>query len=125
MTQPFIDCALQLRARGIMPDQIEKMECKVGEGTVHRLWEPLSEKRNPSTPYSAKFSVPFCMAVALTDGAAGIEQFTETRIADETVLAIAKTVSYRVDPSNEYPANYSGHVRATLMDGTVHEVEQP
>jgi 2-methylcitrate dehydratase PrpD len=125
MAQPFIDCAIQLKGRGVAPEDIDSMECKVGEGTVHRLWEPLSEKRNPSTPYSAKFSVPFCIAVGLIDGAAGLGQFTDERIADETVLATANKVSYQIDPENEYPANYSGHIRATLKDGTVHEVEQP
>ena len=125
MTQPFIDCAIQLAKRGVTPDQIDTIECKVGEGTVHRLWEPLAEKRNPSTPYSAKFSVPFAVAVGLVDGAAGLGQFTEDRISDETVLAVANRVSYQIDPENEYPANYSGHIRATLKDGTVHEMKQP
>lgn len=125
MTQPFIDCAIELTRRGVAPSDVDNIECNVGEGTVHRLWEPLSEKRNPSTPYSAKFSVPFCIAVAMVDGAAGLGQFTENRISDEAVLALANSVSYRIDPENEYPANYSGHIRATLKDGTVHEVEQP
>lgn len=125
MTQPFIDCGIELSNRGVSPSDIDAIDCKAGEGTVHRLWEPLSEKRNPTTPYSAKFSVPFCIAVALVDGAAGLGQFTEERISDETVLAVANSVSYQIDPENEYPANYSGHIRARLKDGTVHEVEQP
>jgi len=125
MAQPFIDCAIRLKERGVAPGDIDSMECKVGEGTVHRLWEPLAEKRKPTTPYSAKFSVPFCIAVGLVDGAAGLGQFTEERIADETVLATANKVSYRIDPDNEYPANYSGHIRAVLKDGTAHEIDQP
>ena len=46
-------------------NEIKSIICKAGEGNVHRLWEPLSEKRNTTTPYSAKFSVPFCIAVGL------------------------------------------------------------
>ncbi len=125
MTQPFIDCAIKLRKKGIAASDIDAMECNVGEGTVHRLWEPLSEKRKPSTPYSAKFSVPFCIAVGLIDGAAGLGQFTEERISDPAVLALSQKISYRIDPDNEYPANYSGHIRATLKTGAVEEVEQP
>ncbi|MEM6492244.1 MAG: MmgE/PrpD family protein, partial [Pseudomonadota bacterium] len=30
-----------------------------------------------------------------------------------------------VDPDNEYPANYTGHVRATLADGAVRETRAP
>ena len=125
MTQPFIDCAIQLASLDVAPGDVDTIECKVGDGTVHRLWEPLSEKRNPSTPYSAKFSVPFCIAVAMVDGAAGLDQFTEEKISDEAVLSLANSISYQIDPENNYPANYSGHIRATLKDGTMHEVEQP
>ena len=125
MTQPFIDCAISLARDGVVPEQVRKITCNVGEGTVHRLWEPLAEKRKPTTPYSAKFSVPFCIAVALTDRAAGIGQFTEERISDPEVLRLASVIGYEIDPADEYPRNYSGHIRATLTDGTVVEARQP
>ena len=125
MTQPFIDCAIQLARQGISPDDIASITCKVGEGTVHRLWEPLSEKQNPSTAYSAKFSVPYCVAAGIIDQAAGLAQFTDERVADQAVRDLANRVSYEIDPENEYPANYSGHLRATLRDGNEREIEQP
>ena len=125
MCQPFVDCAVRLAADGVDPDQVTDIVCKVGEGTVHRLWEPLAEKQKPTTRYSAKFSVPYCIAAGLIDGAAGLEQFTESRIADPTILRLAAKISYQIDPANEYPANYSGHLTVTMADGNVHEVEQP
>ncbi len=73
MTQPFVDCALQA-AKKLRPEEIKDIHAHVGEGTVHRLWEPLEEKRNPSTPYGAKFSVPYCIAIGLLDGKAGFAQ---------------------------------------------------
>ena len=97
----------------------------VGEGTVHRLWEPLSEKRNPSTPYSAKFSGPFCVAVGLIDQAAGLAQFTEKRITNKNVIDLANRVNYEVDPENKYPENYSGQIFVTLADGTTKTFFQP
>ena len=48
MTQPFIDCAIRLRARGVRAGEVAELICPVGEGTVHRLWEPLDLKRNPA-----------------------------------------------------------------------------
>ncbi len=125
MAQPFIDCALALRASGVPADRIRSISCKVGEGTVHRLWEPLAEKRSPTTAYSAKFSVPFCIAVAFVDGAAGLRQFTESRIADPRVLEVASHINYEIDPANEYPANYTGHLRVEFGDGSVREFNQP
>ena len=125
MAQPFIDCAIALRQQGLDLDSIEEIVCKVGEGTVHRLWEPRAEKVAPSTPYSAKFSVPFCIAVALADGAAGLEQFTESRIADPSLRRLAGKVRYEIDPDNDYPANYSGDLRLRLSDGATRAARQP
>lgn len=125
MTQPFIDCALALRAQGLRAEDIAAIHCEVGEGTVHRLWEPLALKQAPPTGYGAKFSTPYCIAVALVDGDAGLAQFTEERIADPAIRALAARIGYVIDPANEYPRNYTGHVRATLHDGTVREARQP
>ncbi len=125
MTQPFIDCAVALAHRGVAVEAIESIVCEVGEGTVHRLWEPLAAKHRPATPYAAKFSTPFCMAVGFLDGRAGFQQFTEARIADPAVLALAAKIAFVIDPANEYPANFTGHLRATLRDGAVHELRQP
>ena len=42
----------------------------------------------PPTPYAAKFSTPFCMAVGFLERKAGLAQFTEARIHDPAVLAL-------------------------------------
>lgn len=125
MVQPFIDCAVRLSRDGVPLDRIESVLCRVGEGTVHRLWEPLSEKRKPSTPYSAKFSVPYGVAVGLMDRAAGLKQFTEARLADPALIALAAKVGYEIDPDDEYPRNYTGTVIITLDDGRKLEARQP
>ncbi len=125
MCQPFIDCALALRRQGVTPTQIDNIHCTVGEGTVHRLWEPRTEKIAPSTAYAAKFSVPYCIAVAFADGAAGLEQFTDRRTAGADVRDLAARVTYEIDPDDEYPANYTGYLRVTLTDGRIVEARQP
>jgi 2-methylcitrate dehydratase PrpD len=125
MTQPFIDCALELARANVRAEDVVSMVCEVGEGTVHRLWEPLGEKQAVPNGYAAKFSTPYCIAVGLLDGKAGFEQFTDERVMDPKVRALAATVSYVIDPHNDYPKNFSGHIRATLKDGTVREVRKP
>lgn len=123
--QPYIDCAIELAQRGIQADAIVDILCEVGEGSVHRLWEPLSEKHRPATPYAAKFSVPYCLAVGFIDGDAGLLQFTQARISDPDVISLTGKVRYVIDPENEYPRNFTGHLRATLSDGSVHEIRKP
>ena len=41
------------------------------------------------------------------------------------VLALAAKVKFIIDPDNPYPSNYTGHIRATLRDGSVVEERQP
>jgi 2-methylcitrate dehydratase PrpD len=124
MTQPFIDCAVELSQSGINAGDIESVVCEVGEGTVHRLWEPLALKHAPPNAYAGKFSTPYCVAVGFLDGKAGFDQFTEARVAEESVRALAAKVSYVIDPDNEYPKNFTGHIRVTLKDGSVREARK-
>ena len=82
------------------------------------------QQAQAKTSYAAKFSTPFCVAVAMLDGRAGFGQFTEERVHDPAVQRLAAKVSYVIDPDNPYPANFTGHLRATLADGTVREIRQ-
>lgn len=124
MTQPYIDCAARLKANGVQAEQVRRIVCEVGEGTVHRLWEPLTLKQSPPTPYAAKFSSPYAVACGLVHGGAGLAQFTAEALADPNVSALAAKVLYQIDPDNEYPRNYTGHVRVELTDGKVLEERQ-
>jgi 2-methylcitrate dehydratase PrpD len=125
MAQPYIDCARRLAARGIKPADIAEIVCEVAEGTVHRLWEPLADKQRPRNGYAAKFATPYLLATGFVHGGVGLGAFTEEAIGDARVLALAAKVKYVIDPQNPYPANYTGHLRATLTDGRVIEERQP
>ncbi|HZP76774.1 MAG TPA: MmgE/PrpD family protein [Pseudolabrys sp.] len=125
MAHPYIDCAKRLAARGIKADDIAEMVCEVGEGTVHRLWEPLADKQKPRNGYAAKFAVPYLLAEGFVHGNVGLDAFTETAVRDQAVLALAAKVRYVIDPDNPYPNAFTGHIRATLRDGSVVEERQP
>ncbi len=125
MVQPFIDAAITLRKRGLRPEEIARITAPTAEGIVHRLWEPLAEKTRPSTPFSAKFSVPFGIALGLSEGVAGLAQFTPEAIADPRLLALAAKVRYEVDPEDPYPENYVGEVRALMENGETVSARQP
>ena len=125
MAQPYIDCARRLAARGIKAEDISEIVCEVAEGTVHRLWEPLADKQRPPNGYAAKFAVPYVLAAGFIHGGVGLGAFTESAIRDPRVLALAAKVRFVIDPDNPYPNSYTGHVRATLRDGSVVEDRQP
>ncbi|HZZ92855.1 MAG TPA: MmgE/PrpD family protein [Usitatibacter sp.] len=125
MIHPYIDCARRLAARIGVPADVREIVCETAEGIVHRLWEPLAAKQRPPTAYAAKFSVPFCVAYALTHGSVGLDAFTEDNAHDVRLAQLASRVRYEIDPRNPYPDAYTGHVRVTLADGRVLEERQP
>jgi 2-methylcitrate dehydratase PrpD len=125
MTHPYIDCARRLAARGIKAGDVVEMVCEVGEGTVHRLWEPLLAKQNPANGYAGKFSTPYCIAAGFVRGNVGLGDFADAAVRDPEVVALAGKVRYQIDPKNPYPKNFTGHIRATLRDGSVIEERQP
>jgi 2-methylcitrate dehydratase PrpD len=125
INQPYMDCAARIRARpGFDPAAIRAIVCRTAEGPVHRLWEPLAEKRRPTTPYGAKFSLPYCIALVLVEGAAGVDGFSEAKTRDPGILAVAGKVGYVLDPTLPYPRRFTGHVRVELVDGRVFEETQ-
>jgi 2-methylcitrate dehydratase PrpD len=65
------------------------------------------------------------LATGFVYGGVGLGAFTEAAIRDSGVLALAAKVKYVIDPKNPYPNNYTGHLRATVNDGSVIEERQP
>ncbi|HUC48070.1 MAG TPA: MmgE/PrpD family protein [Xanthobacteraceae bacterium] len=124
MTHPYIDCARRL-AKRVKADDIADIVCEVGEGTVHRLWEPLAAKQKPANGYAGKFSTPYCIAAGFVRGNVGLGDFADAAVKDPQVLALAGKVRFAIDPNNPYPKNFTGHIRATLRDGSVIEERQP
>jgi 2-methylcitrate dehydratase PrpD len=124
MAHPYIDCARAFRARGLPLADIARIECETAEGIVHRLWEPLATKQAPQNAYAAKFSIPYAIAVALMKDNAGLGEYTDAQAQDPALRALAAKVSYVVDLANPYPKQFTGHLRVTMQDGSVHEHRQ-
>jgi len=124
MTQPYVDCARRL-GKKIEFEDIEEIVCEAAEGTVHRLWEPLAAKQAPPNAYAAKFSQPYCIAAGFVLGHAGLDAFTEERVRDARLVALASKVRYEIDRENPYPREFTGHVRVKMKNGTILEERQP
>jgi 2-methylcitrate dehydratase PrpD len=128
ISHPYMDCALRLRnEHSLGPaeiDQIDRIVCRTAEGAVHRLWEPLADKRRPQTGYGAKFSLPYSLAVMLVRGKAGLAEFSDDAIHRADVLEVAAKVGYELDPTIDYPRHFVGHVKICFKDGRILEENQ-
>ena len=90
---PTIDGCIQLRNQfKIMPDQIRSVELR-----VHPLVLELTGKTSPQTGLEGKFSVYHAAAVALVEGAAGEQQFSERAVRNPEAVALRSRVTTIVD----------------------------
>lgn len=82
-----------------------------------------------STFVSAQFSIPYVVAVCLTDGELGPGQLTEKRMTDAKLIELSSKVKVHRDEDLEavYPAKTSSRVVITLTDGStmVKQVDIP
>lgn len=77
----------------------------------------------------AQMSLQYCLAVAATDRAAFLGQFSEERLADPAVRELAGRVRFELDPDIEaiYPRAMPARVRVRTRDGRLleHRVDGP
>ena len=109
ISHPYMDCALTLRQKyAIAPERVAEIVCRTAEGPVHRLWEPLEQKRTPPTSYAAKFSLPFSIAVMLIRGRAGLEEFSDEAIQDPEISKLGKKSPLRARSDHRLSAPFFG-----------------
>lgn len=99
LTHAAMDGARRLLADGLRIEDIATIRAQVPEAAVGIVLEPAERKRRPSTPYEAKFSLPFCVARMLVDGRIDRDSFSLRMPADASVRALMDRFSYEVVPA--------------------------
>ena len=79
----------------------------------------------PSSPYLAKFHIPFCVANALCYGHVGIEDFCVQRLQEGKIKHLISLTSLHEDPafSSLYPRQWPARVEILLKDGQILKAE--
>jgi 2-methylcitrate dehydratase PrpD len=108
-THTAIDVALDLR------QHIGRREVAAIEIETYGPGYEIVKEMNPQTSYQAKFSIAYCVAAVLTEGRAGLEQFS----ADRTSLISKTRVRVADDLTAKYPAAWPVRVKITLGDGAI------
>lgn len=110
LIHPTIECVLALRSQnGLSPDDVVGIEAR-----VHDYVSWVTAKRQLASGLDGKFSIFHGAAVALVDGRAGLEQFTDARVAAADVAAVRERVTIVPDPGMAKDASC---VVITLADG--------
>lgn len=106
---PSIDACAQLRAQGVKPEQIERIDLK-----VHSLVLELTGKREPADGLQGKFSVYHGCACGLMFGKAGEDQYADAIVTRPDMVELRRKVVAVVDDSID---EASVDVTAVLKDG--------
>jgi 2-methylcitrate dehydratase PrpD len=108
---------LRLRAKGLRPEDVQKITALIGEGQVKVVCEPEASKKAPANSYDAQFSVHYAMVGALIYGKFGLDQLEEPAFRAPEVQALLELTGYALDPNTRFPRYYSGEVVVETKDG--------
>jgi 2-methylcitrate dehydratase PrpD len=106
---PSIDACVQLRERGVKPEDVERIELK-----VHSLVLELTGKKEPADGLQGKFSVYHGCAAGLIFGRAGEPEYADGIVTRADVVALRRKVVAVVDDTID---EASADVTAVLRDG--------
>jgi len=118
--QASIDGLIELAtAHDIYPEQVERIEVAVLEAGWPLVCEPRKRKYSPSNVVDAQFSMPYGAAVALTDRAAGLDQFAGDSFHSPEIKSLMGKVVLQKDKRIEknFPAEWPAIVQVQLKNG--------
>ena len=94
VVHPVIDGCIRLRDSGVTPAMIERIEL-----AVHPRVMDVTAIKEPRTGLEGKFSVYHAAAVALAEGAAGEQQFSDESVRAPAIAQLRRRVAVTVDPA--------------------------
>lgn len=111
-----IDAMLALtKENKIAPENVKKIECGSVPIAKDVLIYPL-----PKTGLEGKFSMPFCLALALTEGKVALDHFTDQKVSDPVIVKLMGKTTLYVDPELAkigYRGTFNTIVKICLNDG--------
>lgn len=118
VSHTFIHATIEaMKEHALAVSDIEEIRVHVGD-FQSGLCEPLESRRKPSTPPDAKFSIPFCVAVAAAKGDVRLCDFTGDGLCDREVLATAQKVVPVIDSSRNWTSKLpDGKIDIVTCDG--------
>ncbi len=106
----------------VTPEAIER----IAVGT-DRVGVEICENTDPATPYEAKFSLPYCVALAALGRPVDLAAFAPEALHEAELRAMMGRIEVAVDGEAEaaFPALRAARVAVTTRDGRVRSHRQP
>ncbi|GAA4332257.1 MmgE/PrpD family protein [Pigmentiphaga soli] len=106
-----IDCALQIRRRD--EPRLEDIDAILVER--HPSWAHKHQNKAPESYHAAQLSLHFSVAVALREGRALLDQYSDRNLHDPAIVRLMRITDIAADPS--LPRGVSCRMTVTMKDG--------
>ncbi|TAK82586.1 MAG: MmgE/PrpD family protein [Betaproteobacteria bacterium] len=124
IAQGYVDCAIAL-SHELSVQDIETVTCVVHPLARAIMFEPHEVRYRPATGWSARWSMPFNMAVALADRALTLDSYTDARALDPGTRALMERVGYEENATMAFPGDYPAWLRIRSKNGRTLEEQMP
>jgi 2-methylcitrate dehydratase PrpD len=123
MQGPIDAILAMMHEHHLQSGQIQRIEIAVLEAGWGIVAEPKAKKYSPESVVDAQFSMPFGAAVAVIDGAAGLDQFTLEQARSPKIRDVMNRVALVKDARLEatFPKEWPARVVIELENGQRHE----
>ena len=116
-THPAVEAAIRLR-ENVKPEEVQHISVK-----TYDLAVPGHDHTRIAGSYSAKMSIPYATAAGLLYGKAGLQEFGEDVVKDESILRMTEKVSVCADDAMSalFPAVQAAEVTIRTENGSYTE----
>lgn len=121
IAQGYIDCALAIARTDIRVADIERITCVVHPLAAAIMFKPHDMRYRPDNAWSARWSMPFNMAVSFADRALSVDSYDDSRTLDPALRELMDRVLPQEDAGMAFPGDYPAGVRVRLNNGQVLE----
>ncbi|BCJ86394.1 MmgE/PrpD family protein [Effusibacillus dendaii] len=114
-THPAVDLIIRAKKEhSLQPSDIRKIHVGGYQSVIN-----ITDNPNPQTVYAAKFSLQYCVSLALVKGKAGLPDFTEESLWDPEIRSLIPKVELTLDSAvnDAYPEKWGSVVEIETQDG--------
>lgn len=118
-----IDAAMRLvRENALDPSRIAAVRVN-----AYQVALDVTGNFNPTTPFEARFSLPYVVAHGILHGAVRLDAFEPERLADTAIRALMTRITLTADAglTAAFPRQRAARVEIEMADGTRHAHFQP
>ncbi|WP_257351123.1 MmgE/PrpD family protein [Pseudalkalibacillus decolorationis] len=114
-THAAVDMVLEmLNEHGLHEDIVSNIQIR-----TYKTALDITDNLNPDTVYTSKFSIQFCVALALLRGKVALSDFDERSLHDQEIREVMKHINVSIEPviESQYPEKWGAEVEFSLIDG--------